>query len=167
MRGMRKMGVIGIILFLSVTLNAEEKPLASQNLIQALTQEVSGEIAYKYTVLISHFDRIQASEGWHDAAEMIKTELENMGYQDAVIEGWPSNGSRYYYTYQTPIGWRASHGELWMVSPQKVKLCSYEEIKSYWLRLTAAMSCGKQWFKEELWGSSPGTLLKYVRVIRI
>lgn len=129
MRILRTIGIISVlVLTVSLSLGAEEKPLASERLIQALAQEVSGEIAYQYTVLISHFDRIQASQGWHDAAQMIKTELERMGYQDAVIEGWPSNGSRYYYTYQTPIGWRASHGELWMISPRKEKLCSYEEV---------------------------------------
>jgi len=107
---------------------AAEKPLASKKLTQALVEEISGEIAFRYTTLISHYDRIQASEGWHDAALMIKRELERIGYQDALIEGWPSNGSRYYYTYRTPIGWRAMKAELWMVSPRKERLCSYEEL---------------------------------------
>lgn len=102
--------------------------LASQRLIQALKEEISGEIAFKYTVWISHFDRIQASDGWHDAAVMIKKELEQIGYKDASIEGWPSNGSSYYYTYRTPIGWRARKAELWIVSPHRERLCSYEEI---------------------------------------
>ncbi|MGB6340918.1 MAG: hypothetical protein WBF32_14185, partial [Candidatus Aminicenantaceae bacterium] len=117
-----------LILCLSVSLMAEESPLSSKKLQQALVDEVSGEIAFNYTVLISHFDRIQASEGWHDSALMIKKELEKIGYTDAAIEGWPSNGSRYYYTYQTPIGWRANKAELWMVSPERERLCSFEEI---------------------------------------
>lgn len=107
---------------------AAEKPLASKRLTQALVEEVSGEIAFNYTVLISRFDRIQASEGWHDSAVMIKEELERIGYSDVSIKGWPSNGSRYYYTYRTPIGWRAKSAELWLVSPRKERLCSYEEI---------------------------------------
>jgi hypothetical protein len=56
-----------LIIILASTLAAEEKPLASEKLIQALREEISGEIAFNYTVLISHFDRIQASEGWHDS----------------------------------------------------------------------------------------------------
>lgn len=78
--------------------------------------------------MISHFDRIQASEGWHDAALMIKKELERIGYKDIVLEGWPSNGSSYYYNYRTPIGWRAKRAELWMVSPRRERLCSYEAL---------------------------------------
>jgi hypothetical protein len=65
-------------------LAAAEKPLASPKLTQALVDEVSGEIAYRYTDRISQFDRVQASEGWHDAAVWIKGELEKIGYKNAV-----------------------------------------------------------------------------------
>ena len=66
--------IFSLVAFLVSSLVADEKPLASKRLIQALEEEVSGEIAFNYTVLISHFDRIQASEGWRDAALMIKKE---------------------------------------------------------------------------------------------
>ena len=110
-----------------ITVGAE-KPLASPQAIRAVVDEVSGEIAFRYTVRISEFDRIQANQGWHDAAAWIKGELESMGYTDAVIEGWPSNGSIRYYTYAAPIGWRAKRAELWMIEPRRERLCSYEEI---------------------------------------
>ncbi len=128
MHNVRKSWIILGVLVLTAGLGASEKPLASQGLQAALKSEVSGERALLYTVQISQYDRIQASQGWHAAAEMIKNELQNHGYTDAAIEGWPSNGSRYYYTYQTPIGWRAKKGELWLLSPQQEKLCSYSEI---------------------------------------
>ena len=120
--------VVVSVIFVSVGLFGREQPLADNTLIKALVQEISGEIAYRYTVKISHFDRIQASQGWHDSAVWIKDELEKIGYEDAVIEGWPSNGSTYYYTYRTPIGWQAESAELWMIEPEKKKLCSYEEV---------------------------------------
>jgi len=128
MKSMRKVLNLLFIMILCASIAQAENPLASKKLIQALVDEVSGEIAFKYTVLISHFDRIQASEGWHDSALLIKNELEKIGYTDVVLEGWPSNGSTYYYTYKTPIGWRARQAELWMVTPRREKLCSYEEI---------------------------------------
>lgn len=117
-----------IVVFVGSGLEANEKSLAEKKLIQALTQEISGEMAYKYTERISQFDRIQASEGWHDSAVWIQGELKKMGYENAKIEGWPSNGSTFYYTYRTPIGWRAKSAELWRLAPDKRKLCSYEEI---------------------------------------
>jgi aminopeptidase YwaD len=107
---------------------AAEKPLASPDLARALADEVSGEIAYRYTNLISGYDRVQASEGWRAAAEMIRQELVRLGYDDAVIEGWPSDGTRRYYTYRSVIGWRARKAELWMLSPTRERLCSYEEV---------------------------------------
>jgi len=119
------------LLALTLTLGslaAAEKPLASPGLRQALVEEVSGEIAYRYTARISQFDRVQASEGWHEAAVWIKNELDKIGYKNAAIEGWPSNGSTRYYTYKTPIGWRAKRAELWMMSPRRERLCSFEEI---------------------------------------
>lgn len=119
---------LALWVFLGFCLTAEEVPLASKTLIQALVEEVSGEIAYQYTVQISQYDRIQASKGWHEAAVLIQKKLEEMGYTDVSIEGWPSNGSRYYYTYRTPIGWGAKRAELWMVSPERERLCSFEEL---------------------------------------
>jgi hypothetical protein len=117
-----------LVFFFAASALATENPLASKKLTAALAEEVSGENAFNYTAQISRFDRVQASEGFHDAAEMIKKELEAIGYKDVVLEGWPSNGTRRYYTYRSVIGWRAKKGELWLVSPARERLCSYEEI---------------------------------------
>lgn len=38
-----------IVVFVGSGLEANEKSLAEKKLIQALTQEISGEMAYKYT----------------------------------------------------------------------------------------------------------------------
>lgn len=107
---------------------AAERPLASPKLVQALVDEISGEAAFDATARISRFDRIQASEGFHDAAVMIKEELARMGYVDAAVEGWPSNGTLRYSTCRSVIGWRAKSGELWLVSPGRERLCSYREV---------------------------------------
>lgn len=96
--------------------------------LQALLTELSGEIAKDHTIHISRHDRIQASGGWNDAALYIKKQLKKYGIDDCYIEGWPSNGEIRYYTWATPIGWRASFGELWVVEPKKMRLSSYEEI---------------------------------------
>src|SRR4030042_4642507 len=108
--------------------SAAERPLASPQVIRAIADEVSGEIAFRYMVRISEFDRIQANAGWHDAALWIKGELEKMGYADALIEGWPSNGSTRYYTFKAPIGWRATQAGLWMLQPRRERLCPFAEI---------------------------------------
>lgn len=121
------LGLAAAFLLQAPSGTAAEKPLASPALIQALVDEVSGETAFRYTAMISAFDRVQASEGFHAAAEAIRAELVKLGYADAEIEGWPSDGTRRYYTYRSVIGWRAKKGELWLVSPARERLCSYEE----------------------------------------
>jgi hypothetical protein len=105
-----------------------QAPLASEDLARALAEEISGEIAYRYTDAISRFDRVQASSGWHDAAVWIQAELARLGYRDVALEGWPSDGSRRYGTYRSVIGWRAKSAELWMTSPRRERLCSFEEV---------------------------------------
>jgi hypothetical protein len=116
------------IVFLAALVQAAEAPLASQKFVQALKDEVSGEMAYRYTDSISRFDRVQASEGFHDAAVWIKSELEKMGYKDIALEGWPSDGTKRYYTCRSVIGWKAKSAELWMTSPERERLCSFEEV---------------------------------------
>jgi len=140
-----------LVLGVGLTAAAVEKPLAGPQFIRAIADEVSGEIAFRYTVRISEFDRIQANQGWHDAAAWIKGELEGMGYSDALIEGWPSNGSTRTYTYKTPIGWRAKRAELWMTAPRRERLCSYEEIP-----LTLVKHSGSGRVEAELIDVGPG-----------
>jgi hypothetical protein len=135
----------------AVSTAGAEKSLASPQVIRAIIDEVSGEIAYRYTVRISEFDRIQANAGWHEAALWIKGELERMGYTDALIEGWPSNGSTWYYTFKAPIGWRAKRAELWMLQPRRERLCSYEEIP-----LTLVKHSGSGHVETELVDVGPG-----------
>jgi aminopeptidase YwaD len=118
------MGVLGF----AAGAAAAEAPLASPRLIRALTEEISGEIAFRYTAFISGYDRVQASAGFHDAAAWIKAELEKIGYKDAVIEAWPSDGTKRYAGHRSVIGWKADKAELWMASPARERLCSYEEI---------------------------------------
>ncbi len=123
--------IIIISIFISQLLFAQprvEDDWISPQVLEALLTELSGEIAKNHTIHISRHDRIQASGGWHDAALYIKEQLKNYGIDDCYIEGWPSNGEIRYYTWATPIGWRASFAELWVVEPVKMRLASYEEI---------------------------------------
>src|SRR5512136_241620 len=108
-----------VVFVLAVPAAAAEKPLARPPLVRALVDEVSGEIAFRYTGMISGFDRVQASEGFHAAAEAVRAELVKLGYANAEIEGWPSDGTKRYYAYRSVIGWRAKKAELWLVSPQR------------------------------------------------
>lgn len=123
--------ILGVLLASSILISlsfAGSTGLLSQKTQSALLGELSGERALDYVTAISRFERIQASEGWHNAALYVKGELDKIGYSDAHIEGWPSNGETWYYTWQTPIGWRARNATLWMIEPYQKKLGDYAEI---------------------------------------
>ncbi len=118
--------VLGFLL--APVLLRAQAPAVPGDPVSALAEGISGEVAYRYTDAISKFDRVQASAGWHDAAAWIKAELERLGYRDIALEGWPSDGTRRYGTYRSVIGWRAKSAELWMTSPRRERLCSFEEV---------------------------------------
>ncbi|MFQ6032512.1 MAG: M28 family peptidase [Candidatus Zixiibacteriota bacterium] len=121
--------VIFVAIFFSLGISySQEIPLVDQKVREGLLTELSGEIAKEHVIEITRFDRIQASEGWHQAALYVKEQLEKYGITNAVIEKFPSNGSRKYYTWTPPMGWRVQSGELWMIKPQRERLASYEEV---------------------------------------
>ncbi len=62
--------------------------LASKRLIQALKEEASGEIAFLYTVWISHFDRIQAFDARNMALLISKNDLSRFSedYYNVLIQ---------------------------------------------------------------------------------
>ena len=129
-RGLEKW-ILGVLLVSSIIASRSfggSNGLLSQKTQDALLKELSGERGLDYVTMISRFERIQASEGWRNAALYVKSQLDKVGYTDAHIEGWPSNGETWYYTWQTPIGWRARSATLWMLEPYQKKLGDYEEI---------------------------------------
>ena len=98
--------------------------------LQSIAAEISGEIAFRNTVRISQFDRIQANSGWHEAARLDqgRARWKRWVMENAVIEGWPSNGSSRYSRLQNSDRLAGRAGELWMLEPRRERLCSYEEI---------------------------------------
>lgn len=124
-----------IVSFLVVSLHAQSlRPLLDLPTEQAVLNELSGELAKEFTIDISRFDRVQASDGLYQACEMIKDRLTGFGIANAVIERFPSNGETKYWTWTPPMGWRIRSAELWMVSPKKMKLADYAEMPTMVVR---------------------------------
>lgn len=91
-------------------------------------EELSGERAKSYVQQISRFHRIQASPMFHEAAEYVKTTLLQIGFKDAEILQFSSDGSRKYWTYISPVGWEVKSAELKLVEPEERLLVQYSEI---------------------------------------
>ncbi|MDZ7344755.1 MAG: M28 family peptidase, partial [candidate division KSB1 bacterium] len=120
--------VILILQTASMSIAQTVRPLIDATTQEALLNELSGERAKDFVIAISRFDRVQASEGLYQCLEMLKSQLTAFGITNAVIERFPSNGERKYWTWTPPMGWRIRSAELWLTSPRKLKLADYAEI---------------------------------------
>ncbi len=88
-------------------------------------EELSGNIAKSYVARISSFHRVQASTMFHEAAEYVKCELLKIGLKDAVIEQFPADGAKKYWTHISPMGWTVKNAELRLLEPEEELLASY------------------------------------------
>ncbi|MEM3666478.1 MAG: DUF4910 domain-containing protein [Candidatus Bathyarchaeia archaeon] len=98
------------------------------DLNRLVKEELSGSTAKSFVEKISGFHRVQASTTFHEAAEYVKSELLKMGFEDAVIEQFPSDGSKKYWTYTSPIGWEVKSAELRLMEPEERLLARFEDV---------------------------------------
>ena len=124
--------LIGLFVFLiwnpQQTPGQEKGTLFPKEVIKAIISEVSGEIPLEHIRDISQFHRLQASRGYHQAAEYVCQVAKAYGLEDAHIESFPADGETYYYMYKSSPGWDARRGELWLVEPEEERITSFAEI---------------------------------------
>lgn len=102
--------------------------LVSDEVLRALNNEVSGDLAQDYIRNITRYRRDQGSDEYHLAAEWVLQELQRAGLRDAHIETYPADGKTYYYMYKSRPAWDIASAELWIVEPEEEKLTTYAEI---------------------------------------
>jgi hypothetical protein len=93
-----------------------------------IKEELSGERAKSYVQQISRFHRIQASPMFHEAAEYLRDTLLQIGFKDAKIEQFVSDGSKKYWTHISPVGWEVRSAELELIEPEEKLLVRYADI---------------------------------------
>ena len=89
---------------------------------------VNGQKAWDWVAKISQYNRVQASNGYHDSLETIKKELENLGFDDIEHFKSPADGETTIWGYPAPYQWEIETGELWIEEPEKTKLCDFNDI---------------------------------------
>ena len=89
---------------------------------------INGQKAWDWVAKISQYNRVQASNGYHDSLETIKKELVNLGYDDIEHFKSPADGETTSWEYQASYQWEIEAGELWVVEPEKTKLCDFNDI---------------------------------------
>jgi hypothetical protein len=96
--------------------------------ISNILSEVNGQGAWDWVAKISQYSRIQASNGYHEIAEIIKKELSRIGYKEIEHFKSPADGKNMVWEYDAPYQWEIESAELWITEPEKIKLCDYYEI---------------------------------------
>jgi len=103
--------------------------LMSDEALEAIRDEVSGASAKATVRELAQMHRVQASEGYRRAAELMKERATAFGLNNVEIEKLPADGETLYRHFRAYYGWRAEAGRLWEVSPRNERLGDYGEMK--------------------------------------
>src|SRR6267378_5368697 len=127
---MRAVLTLGVSLFLlAAVAKGQKPPLLPEKDVAALANELSGETAKRNLEGIARFHRQRASQGFHEAAELVAERLRAYGLIDVAILQFPADGKIFYGTQRSRPAWDAEKGELEEVKEGKEvkeKIASYE-----------------------------------------
>ncbi len=99
-----------------------------QELVDILARELSGERTKKLTGRLSQYHRIQASKEFLTVVELLKDELKIIGDDKYQIHEYIADGTKRYYSWNSPISWDIESGSLKMVEPEIKNLCRFTEV---------------------------------------
>jgi hypothetical protein len=116
-------------LLLAAPAGQREVTLMPNESLDAILEEVSGAAAKTTVRELSLMHRVQASEGYRRAAELMKERARAYGLSGVEIEKLPADGETLYRHFRAYYGWRAEVGRLSEVSPENEKLGDYDEMK--------------------------------------
>lgn len=97
--------------------------------LEAIRSTVSGALAKSHVRELARMHRVQATAGYHEAAEYIRERAVAYGLQDAEIVKLPADGETLYHHFRAYYGWRAKVGRLWEVSPRRERIADFGEMK--------------------------------------
>ena len=118
-----------LILVLPPAAAQRKVTLMSDDALEAIRDEVSGAAAKATVRELAQMHRVQASEGYRRAAELMKERATAFGLSGVEIEKLPADGETLYRHFRAYYGWRAEAGRLWEVSPRNERLGDYGEMK--------------------------------------
>ena len=95
------------------------------DIVNAVTDNISGISAKDYATAISMFHRIQASPGISNAIEYVKSTIGTISDAKVKVFEYPADGKQTIGTWQNPFGWSAKHGKLELLEPEERVLADY------------------------------------------
>ncbi|MCH8272212.1 MAG: DUF4910 domain-containing protein [Candidatus Marinimicrobia bacterium] len=134
-----------VILFLALASNPvlafQNYGIIDNDLFEKVTKSLSGARAKEDVKNIIQNHRVQATEGYQEAAEYIKEELEAAGITNVKMHKYKSDGKKRYNAYTSPMSWTVKSGILKMAAPYEKNLADYSEIPTS----LSTLSNGGRW----------------------
>ena len=93
-------------------LTAQSVTLMEGAYLEAIRGAVSGATVKGHIRELSQYHRVQATSGYHQAAELIRARATSYGLKDVAIVQLPADGETLYDHFRAYYGWRATAGRL-------------------------------------------------------
>lgn len=100
----------------------------SDDAVVELIQNSSGDIAHQYVARIAQRQRVMGTPEYQAAAEWIAETAKALGLPEVRIEKYLSDGVQEYLGYRTRRAWTPKRAELWLMTPNRVRLTSYADL---------------------------------------
>ncbi len=95
------------------------------DIVKAVTDNISGIRAKDYATSISMFHRIQASPGFSEAIEYLKKTVESISDAKVKVFEYPADGKTVVGTWQNPFSWEGNYGILELLEPEQRVLADF------------------------------------------
>ena len=104
--------------------------IVDKELLDIIQNEVSGERAWDIVSKITRFHRIRGGgkgSDYNRCAEWLAGELKKIELLEVSIKKYRADGSKKYFLWTSPSGWRVKEAELWLLEPQKKFLARFSD----------------------------------------
>ncbi|MGD9676315.1 MAG: DUF4910 domain-containing protein, partial [Candidatus Bipolaricaulia bacterium] len=98
-----------------------------EELLAALSADVSGTRAKNVAAEIARFHRTQASPGYDEALGVVREELARFGVETRVHD-YPADGRATTYAWTSPPAWTVRSARLLQTSPDERRLASFDDV---------------------------------------
>jgi aminopeptidase YwaD len=125
---MRRRLAVLLALLAPVTLAREVPPLLDHDVVQVLSQEISGELAKRNLerLVLSH--RMRGSEGFRAATGHLEDQVRSYGLSAIEILEFQADGEVFYGTQRSRPPWNATFAELWETvdGEDRIRIASWD-----------------------------------------
>ncbi len=97
-----------------------------KDIVECVADLVSGIRAVDFATELSRFHRIQASPGFHEAAEYVRDQIARVSKAEVKLFEFPEVTQERFETWESIYGWVPKHGTLQLLEPEQKTLADFD-----------------------------------------